>query len=62
METITYLESCNKFFAPLDEIIEALENFEGLSGIDYNELKMLVDTNKELKFYIENFESHCNLM
>ena len=62
MKVITYLESCNMFFAPLDEIIEAVESFEGLSGIDYSELKMLVSTNKELKFYIENFETHCNLM
>jgi len=31
MQPITYLQSCNMFFAPLDEIIEALANNESLS-------------------------------
>ena len=33
MQPITYLQSCTMFFAPLDEIIEALANNESLYGV-----------------------------
>ncbi len=46
---MTYLESCTKYFAPLDEIQEALDNNEGLCGLSSVELKSLVNSNKELK-------------
>ena len=62
MKVITYLESCNMFFAPLDEIIEAVENQEGVNCMSYNELVNMINSNLKLKFYVENFETHCNLM
>ncbi len=62
MKVITYLESCNMFFAPLDEIIEAVENQEGVNGMSYNELVNMINFNPKLKFYFENFETHCKLM
>ena len=43
-----YIEQCNKFFAPLDEIIEALNNQEGIKGISYDELVAIINTNSEL--------------
>lgn len=52
---MTYLESCNKYFAPLDEIQEALDNEEGLKGIDYEELLRIVSFNKELVKDLEEF-------
>ena len=45
---MTYLESCNKYFAPLDEIQEALDNNEGCAGITNQELRFVVKFNKEL--------------
>ncbi|QUL77428.1 hypothetical protein [Escherichia phage UPEC06] len=57
MKTITYLESNNKFFAPVDEIIEALANGEGVNGLPHAQLVGLVKANKELAYYVENFET-----
>lgn len=57
MQTITYLESNNKFFAPVDEIIEALNNEEGVKGLSYIELLCMLSVNKELAYYVENFET-----
>lgn len=57
MKTITYLESNNKFFAPVDEIIEALNNEEGIKGLSYVELLSVLAVNKELAYYVENFDS-----
>ena len=36
-----YLEECTKFFAPLDEIEEAIINGEGIAGISHQELLAL---------------------
>lgn len=58
MKVITYQESCNKFFAPLDEIIEALENGESLCGLDSSSLNFLINSNQELEFYVNNFNTH----
>lgn len=58
MKVITYLESCNMFFAPVDEIIEALVNMEGISGITYQELVEFVNENATLRFYVDNFDTH----
>ena len=44
----TYLEECNKYFAPLDEIIEAVMNDEGICGITNEELIGIIKCNKEL--------------
>lgn len=57
MQPITYLQSCNMFFAPLDEIIEALENNESLYGISNTELNIMVASNNQLAFYVNNFDS-----
>lgn len=46
---MTYLEQCTKYFAPLDEIQEALNNREGISGLSYNELVLLVNSKVDLK-------------
>jgi F420-0:gamma-glutamyl ligase-like protein len=45
----TYTEMCNKYFAPLDEIAEALNNFEGVCGFIYTELQAVVFDNKTLQ-------------
>lgn len=45
---MTYLEQCNKYFAPLDEIGEALRNKEGVAGISNFELVNKVVQDKEL--------------
>jgi hypothetical protein len=45
---VTYLEECNKYFAPLDEIQEALDNGEGLCGISNKDLIAIVNSNPEL--------------
>ncbi len=58
MKRISYLESCNMFFAPLDEIMEAIENNEGLNGFSNAELKGMVSTNYDLSFYIDNFDEY----
>jgi hypothetical protein len=51
METITseqYEIDCTKFFAPCDEIAEALINNEGIAGVDADTLTALVASNNEL--------------
>lgn len=58
MKRISYFESCNMFFAPLDEIMEALENNEGLNGFSIAEIKGMVSTNYDLSFYIDNFDEY----
>lgn len=56
MKTISYLESNNMFFAPVDEIIEALNNEEGINGLSYVELLQMIAANEELAYYVENFD------
>lgn len=58
MMKISYFESCNIFFSPIDEIIEALNNNEGINGMSNIELIRLVNSNEELKFYVENFDEY----
>lgn len=43
-----YLEECTKYFAPLDEICEAIRNKEGLQGLTYDNVVMIVCSNQEL--------------
>jgi hypothetical protein len=54
-KTMTYLDQCNRYFAPLDEIAEALSNGEAVAGVSYSELVGLVrsnpDLNKDLSLY-----------
>lgn len=57
MQPITYLQSCNMFFVPLDEIIEALANNESLYGVSNTELNNMVKSNSQLAFYVNNFDS-----
>lgn len=45
---MTYLEECNKYFSPLDEIAEAIRNNEGVSGVSNQELLVLCVNNDEL--------------
>lgn len=54
---ISYEESNNKFFTPVDEVIEALTNEEGIKGLSYVELLAMLSVNKELAYYVENFET-----
>lgn len=56
MKTISYLESNNMFFAPVDEIIEALNNEEGINGLSYVELLQMIAANEKLAYYVENFD------
>ena len=44
---MTYLEESTKYFAPLDEIAEALINHEGICGLGYPELLMVVKMRDE---------------
>ncbi|UKM17241.1 hypothetical protein [Escherichia phage SKA64] len=44
------------FFAPVDEIIEALNNEEGINGLSYDQLLQLVAANEKLAYYVENFD------
>jgi len=60
MKVLTYLESCNKWFAPLDEICEALNNKERIFGYDYSELLLAVASDEELAFYVENFDEYVS--
>lgn len=60
MKVLTYLESCNKWFAPLDEICEALANKERIFGYDYSELLLAVASDRELAFYVENFDNYVS--
>ena len=46
---MTYLAECTKYFQPLDESQDALDNNEGVAGISYLELVSMVEFNKELK-------------
>tara|TARA_R110002012_G_scaffold49804_4_gene128838 strand:+ start:17809 stop:17979 length:171 start_codon:yes stop_codon:yes gene_type:complete len=50
-----YLELCNKYFAPLDEISEAIENQEGLMGMSYEELMFICNKNIELSKDLETY-------
>jgi len=45
---MTYVEQCTKYFAPIDEIAEALNNNEGICGATNIELKLVVENNSEL--------------
>jgi hypothetical protein len=44
-----YLIECTKYFAPLDEMREALDNREGIARLSYKELLVIVDTTPNLK-------------
>ena len=46
---MTYQEQCTKYFAPLDEIAEAMLNCEGICGFTFNELYSIIENNKELQ-------------
>lgn len=58
MPKISYLKSCNMFFAPLDEIIESLNEDRGLNGLSYTEIIDMMTYNAALKFYVEHFDTH----
>ena len=60
MRVLTYLESCQKWFAPLDEICEALSNKESCGFIPYPLLQYMVVTRPDLAFYVENFDTHVS--
>lgn len=53
---ITYHQSCHLFFAPLDEICEALNNNEGIKGYSPEQLQERVTANTELAYYVKNFD------
>jgi hypothetical protein len=46
---MTYQEQCVKYFAPLDEIAEAIANEESLMNISFNELLNMIAVNPELE-------------
>jgi hypothetical protein len=54
---LTYEQQCTKYFLPLDEIAEALNNGEGISGLTYIELKSIVERNSELKSDLKEYEN-----
>lgn len=44
-----YLDDCTNFFAPADEIAEALRNKEGIWVFSFNTLSNMVNNNEKLK-------------
>ena len=46
---MTYEEQCTKYFAPLEEIDEAIRNSEGVAGISNQELRFIVNHNKSMR-------------
>lgn len=54
---MNYLETCTKYFAPIDEIIEALDNNEGVAGISAAELVRVVSFNKGLEQDVRDFRA-----
>lgn len=50
-----YLADCNDFFAPLDEIAEALNDGEGLNGLSSIELIFIVDANPDMMERIQKY-------
>ena len=50
-----YEIDCNKYFAPLDEMAEAIRNKEGICGISFEELENIVNTNKSIKEDIKKY-------
>lgn len=50
-----YLADCIDFFAPLDEIAEALNNGEGLQGVSSIELIFIVEANPEIMARIQKY-------
>tara|TARA_R110000851_G_scaffold187039_1_gene336518 strand:+ start:224 stop:403 length:180 start_codon:yes stop_codon:yes gene_type:complete len=58
MKNITaeqYQDDCTKFFAPCDEIAESLINNEGIAGVDYQTLVVLVSSNVELDARVSQY-------
>ena len=53
---MNYEEQCNKYFAPLDEIAEALTNNDGICGISNTELSRLVESNQHLTADLKLYE------
>jgi hypothetical protein len=58
MSNLTYEQQCNKYFAPLDEICEALINREGCAGLSLLELETLIYNNKELNDDLLKYEGY----
>jgi len=54
---MTYEEECTKWFAPADEIAEALRNNEGLCGLSHEELKKIVISDSSLMMAVD---TKCN--
>jgi hypothetical protein len=58
MKTVSeqqYLKDCTDFFAPLDEIAEAIRNKEGLQGVTYIELIRLVNSNPIMNYRLQPY-------
>ena len=55
LSSTKYTELCNKFFAPLDEIAEALQNNEGLLNMSFRELVFICHNNDELTSDLDNY-------
>lgn len=54
--TMSYYDACNDFFAPLDEICEAIDNKEGCAGLTHAELLRAVDDNHELAVLVKLYD------
>lgn len=54
---MNYVHQCNKYFAPLDEIAEAVINNEGLNGLSNDELLNLISSNTELDSDLCKYQS-----
>jgi hypothetical protein len=52
---IQYQKDCTSFFAPADEIAEALRNKEGILGLSYSNLIIMIKNNEKLKEAVQRY-------
>jgi hypothetical protein len=50
-----YEKDCNDFFAPLDEIAEAVRNGEGINGLNHIKVVNLINENPNLNRRIAGY-------
>lgn len=60
MTSEQYLYYSTKYFAPLDEILEALENNEGIAGLSHEELLQVIMSNNSLSSDLDTFAELTN--
>lgn len=54
-DEIQYQKDCTNFFAPADEIAEALRNNEGIWVFSFSTLTNMVETDEKLKEAVQRY-------